>query len=109
MDDISSLLSSLSSSDMEKLKGIASSFMGEKTEEKPKENSSPLASLGLSEAMLAPLMSSVQQLGAKDERTEFIKALRPLLSDERKVRADEAMKFLQLMKLLPTLKDSGLF
>ena len=55
---------------------------------------------------LAPLMSRVNQ---EDDSTRLLQALRPLLSGERQKKVDEAMKILQMMRLLPLLKESGLF
>ena len=53
------------------------------------------------------LVSVMGQLNKEDTRTRLITDLKPLLSEERRKKADEAIKFLQLMDLLPLLK--GLF
>lgn len=117
MDDIGNILSSLSESDMNKLKSIASSIMGNGAASANTENSAPeqnssagdiISSLGLSENSLAPIMNAVSQLNKKDDRTNFLNALKPLLSSPRQSKADEALKFLQLMRMLPLLKDSGI-
>ena len=55
---------------------------------------------------LAPLLSQVNR---EDDSTRLLQALRPLLSDRRQKKLDEAVKILQMMRLLPLLKDSGLF
>ena len=55
---------------------------------------------------LGPLLSQVNQ---ESDSTRLLKALRPLLSGERQKKVDEAMKILQMMRLLPLLKESGLF
>ncbi len=53
---------------------------------------------------LAPLLG---QLNREDDSTRLLRALRPLLSEARRQKIDEAVKILQLMRLLPMLKDLG--
>ena len=120
--DIGSILSSLSSDDINNLKNVANSiFGGEKTttEEKTehKENNETktnfkmpdLSSIGLPDMSvfenLLPLLSS---LNSRDEREDFICALKPLLSNERQQKADEAMKFIKLLSIIPLLKEKGI-
>lgn len=55
---------------------------------------------------LGPLLGQVNQ---ESDSTRLLNALRPLLSGERQKKVDEAMKILQMMRLLPLLKESGLF
>lgn len=55
---------------------------------------------------LAPLLSSLNQ---EDNSTRLLHALRPLLGPERQKKLDEATKILQLMRMLPLLKSSGIF
>lgn len=54
---------------------------------------------------LAPLLSSVKQ---EDDNTRLLHALRPLLSEHRQKKLDEAMRLMQMMKMLPVLRQSGL-
>lgn len=54
---------------------------------------------------LAPLLG---QLNQEDDSTRLLRALRPLLSEPKRKRIDEAVKILQLMRLLPMLRDLGL-
>ncbi len=58
--------------------------------------------------MLSSLAPVLQAVNSKDERVEFINALRPLLSDDRRKKADEAVKIVRLLSLLPLLKERGL-
>ncbi len=55
---------------------------------------------------LAPLMSSVKE---DDNTTRLLNALRPFLSEEKQERLDKAEKMLKLFKLMPLLKNSGMF
>ena len=41
----------------------------------------------------------------KDPGCELLSALKPMLSPERQHKADEAIKIMQIMALLPLLKD----
>ena len=119
--DIGSILSSLSSEDINNLKNVANSILrGENSQEQerkePTKNNDngdfkmpDLSSLGLPDmsqfSNLLPLLSA---LNSRDEREDFICALKPLLSDERRKKADEAMKFVKLLSIIPLLKEKGI-
>ena len=53
----------------------------------------------------APLLSTVKK---EDDATRFLAALRPLLSEPRQKKLDEAGRILRLLRILPLLRDSGL-
>ena len=55
---------------------------------------------------LAPLLQQTRQ---EDDATRLLRALRPMLSETRQSKLDEAIKILQMMRLLPLLRDSQLF
>ena len=105
MADLQELLSSISDEDMAKLKNVAESLMGGATPKQTEKKSVP--SLPFDEKMMGKLMSVMGQMNKEDSRTRLILDLKPLLKDERKQKADEAIKFLQLMEVLPLLK--GMF
>lgn len=109
MIDIENLLSSISDEDMAKIKSIADSLTEkgdsqQKTEQK-KSESNPQLPIDMN--MMQKVMGLMGQFNKEDYRTRLIQDLKPLLSDERKQKADEAVRFLQLMEILPLLK--GLF
>lgn len=109
MIDIENLLSSISDEDMAKIKGIADSLM-EKDNPKPYEaqkKPESIPNLPIDAEMMKKIMGLMGQFNKEDYRTRLIEDLKPMLSDERKQKADEAVKFLQLMEVLPLLK--GLF
>ncbi|MDQ5983166.1 MAG: hypothetical protein RUMPE_00164 [Eubacteriales bacterium SKADARSKE-1] len=54
---------------------------------------------------LMPILSSMNK---DDEKTRFLGALRPLLSDNRKKKLDESVKILQMIQVLPLLKGQGI-
>ena len=49
----------------------------------------------------------LSQLNREDDSTRLLTALRPLLGPERRSKIDEAVKILQMMRLLPMLRDMG--
>lgn len=125
--NINEILSSLSNEDIASLQAMAASIFGQKDsdgggEHKGNQNhreehrqnpaqDNPLGGIDIDPKTMAAIASVMGKLGQSrdDERTRFIAALRPLLSEKRRHRADEALKIMQLFEILPLLKDSGLF
>ena len=107
MDSINDILSSVSSEDLEKLKGVASQLMSGANNgsdgKAPSQSADMLSSLlgNDSAQMLVKVMSRLNQESSK---TQFIKALSPLLSEEKRKKAEEAARFLKLMDTLPLLR-----
>ena len=119
--DIGSILSSLSPEDMENIKNIASSFLGESKSNAQSPPSQPekkegaqqsfpdLTSLGMPDlSQLSALVPVLQAFNQPDSRLDFINALKPLLSQERQQRADEALKLVRLFSVLPLLRERGI-
>ncbi len=104
MIDIENLLSSISDEDMAKIKDLAKNLSGSE-EKKPTETEKNNFPVDLN--TMNKIMSVMGQMGKEDYRTRLINDLKPMLSDERQKKADEAMKFLQLMEILPLLR--GMF
>ncbi len=66
--------------------------------------------LGLGESTPAPPPAPVQSPVSGDMMAAFSKlALRPFLSGEKLERLNSAQKLLSLIRMIPLLKDSGLF
>lgn len=117
MDSIRELLDSVSPEDLERLKSVAQNLMqdsgsgqsGKKEEahQKGSENAGAGLSAMLGDDMAKTLAAVAGRMHEEDDRTRFLQALRPLLSEERQKKADEAMRFLRLMDMLPLLK--GMF
>ncbi len=108
MIDIESLLSSVSDEDMAKIKSVAESIMNsnEPKPEKPKETlKAPDFPIDMN--TVSKIMSVMGQMNKEDYRTRLITDLKPMLNAERQKKADDAVKFLQLMQILPLLK--GMF
>lgn len=115
MKDIGDLFASLSPEDLAQLQAAAADLFG--AAEKPPAPEPPPAQPELTQLLnnaqlmrrLSRVMDAMQQ---EDSRTRLIAALKPLLSVPRRKRADEAIRLLRLMELLPMLtdgKDGGLF
>ncbi|MBR5203437.1 MAG: hypothetical protein IKW45_09245 [Clostridia bacterium] len=107
MIDIESLLSSVSDEDMAKIKSVAESIMSNnEPKEKPKETpKTPDFPIDMN--TVSKIMSVMGQMNKEDYRTRLITDLKPMLNSDRQKKADEAVKFLQLMQILPLMK--GLF
>lgn len=112
MDNISDIISSLTDDDIENLKAAAANLFGEKQDAKPKTKSEKsaggmpdLSSLLGNAQMMAKLSQIMSMMNRQDSRAELINALKPLLSEKRRKRADEAMQLLKLFDMLPMLTD----
>lgn len=55
---------------------------------------------------IGPLLSS---LNKEDKYTRFLRALKPLLSKERQKKIDGSSQILQIIKILPLLKNKDFF
>lgn len=129
MDDMNlgNLISSLSPADISSLQGMAQSLFGGQGQGTPQEGEPPqnmpvpaaeksggdvLGALsGLDPAMLqkmSAIMGAMDGAG-NDSRSAFIAALKPLLSPERRHKADEALRMMRLLEMLPILRDQGVF
>ena len=105
MADLQELLSSISDEDMAKLKNVSESLMGNTAPKEQPKKTAP--SLPFDEKTISKLMSVMGQMNKEDSRTRLILDLKPLLNEDRRKKADDAIKFLQLMDTLPLLK--GMF
>ncbi len=106
MIDIENLLASVSDEDMAKIKSVAETLMNNEPKEKSKETpKTPDFPIDMN--TVSKIMGVMGQMNKEDYRTRLIGDLKPMLNSERQKKADEAIKFLQLMQVLPLLK--GLF
>lgn len=96
--DLNEIISSLSQDDINKLKEVAATILPSDSAPSNNEVNNIAAQVGK--------LGSV--IGADDEKTALIRALKPMLSVERQKKADEAIKLMGLIRLLPTLRDSGI-
>ncbi len=115
MDNLNDIIASLSSEDINMLKGVASSILGEDKEEsknpptQQNTGNNGLSSLGFSADDFNMMMKAKKIFdrmnSASNKNTDLILALKPHLSPEIRNRADMAIKILKLFEVLPLLKD----
>ena len=108
MDDLSAKLNSLLS-DPDSLSMISSLLGG--NDDAPAESGGDSGGIMGADGMeimlkLAPLLSSFKE---EDDNAHLLNALRPHLAGDRQKKLDEAKKIMRIIKLLPHIKDSGLF
>lgn len=111
MDNINDIISSLSQDDIEMLKGVASSILGDSSPASEKEpaQSNILSGLNLSQGDLnmmlkaKSIMDKINNSSSID--AELINALKPHLSEESRIKADKAIRILKLFDILPYIKE----
>lgn len=103
--DISSLLSNLSDEDIQKLKATAQQFFGESTSSQPKQESVSETGFMPDMKMLTGVAKLSGMMNENDERCVFIQSLKPLLSEGRQKKADEAVKLLKFMRIMNKLQE----
>ena len=62
--------------------------------------------------MLGTMMRLAPLLGAMNEEndsTRLLYALKPFLSEKRRRRIDQSVRLLGIMRILPLIKESGIF
>lgn len=129
MDDLSSKLSDLlkNPESMEKIKNLAAMFGGSGALEAPEPADAPQRTpspppaqekgsipsapsidpeIMRSVMKIAPALSRIHQ---EDDSTRLLRALRPFLGERRQKKLDEAIKLMQLARMVPFLKNSGIF
>ncbi len=104
MDNINEILSGLTDEDMENLKAAAESLFSSQESSENRGSSAPdFADMLGNAQMIAKISSLMGAMNKKDDRTRLIEALKPLLSEKRRKRADEAMQMMKLFEILPAL------
>ena len=110
-DAIENIINSMSQKDIEDLTAMASQlFSGgnsnsdSKSAPKPEHND---PADGIDFDTITKIASVLGKLSSqpKDPGCELLAALKPMLSPERRHKADEAIKMMRLISLLPLLKD----
>ena len=113
MDELGDKLSAILNDpeSMERVKQMAQSLLGGEEESAAAQNipSTPAALTGddINIKQIVSLFSKMKNT-ADDSNVQLIYALRPHLSEERRARADTAIKLLKLLDMLPFIKESGI-
>ena len=90
------------------LSSLGSLFGGQNEEPVQEQSSEEDPFGGLDINMLLQVKNMMSSMNRSDKNVDLIRALKPHLRPERQAKADEAMKIMKLISLLPTLKESGL-
>lgn len=103
LENIENIINSMSQKDIEDLSTMASQFLGS-TDNKTKQE---VKNDGIDFETITKIASVLGRLSSqpKDPGCELLSALKPMLSPERRHKADEAIKLMQFISLLPLLKD----
>lgn len=118
MDNINDIIASLSAEDIKTLKETAEAIFGNNDNSSASfqsfnENSKKKADSFFGSgtfpdpelfAKIGKIMSFMQG-GGSDRRCELIEALKPNLSQRRQQKADEALKILKMLEILPMLSE----
>ncbi len=117
MENIENILSSMSSEDMEMLSGMAQSLfssMGQKEEKEensssPEKNGNPFSSFNIDFETLSRIMSIMEKLNRQpdDPRYNLLLSLKPMLSEKKQGKIDEALRIMSLLSLLPLIGELG--
>lgn len=120
MDNINDIISSLSAEDIDMLKGVASSILGDSDSTANAQQQQPqqvqnqnmlsqLSSLNLNSDDFNMIMKAKgifeRMNSASSKNADLINALKPHLSEQSRQRADQAIRILKLFDVLPYLKD----
>lgn len=119
MDNINEIISSLTADDIKSLKETAEAIFG-KTESFVEHSENQFSNNSKSQkesfygsnsfpnpemfSKIASVMSMLQASN-QDRRCDLIRALKPNLSKSRQAKADDAIKILKLLDLLPMLSE----
>lgn len=127
MDDLTQQLQNILADPqaMNQIQGMLRSLGGEQSQPKAPEPAGPdlsalagllgggqSANMGLNTqtlAMVGKLAPLLSQANREDDATRLLRALRPLLGEARQKKVDEAIQILQMLRLLPLLKENGVF
>ena len=112
-DAIENIINSMSQKDIEDLTAMASQlFSGGNSNSDSNSNTNPKPERndpadGIDFDTITKIASVLGKLSSqpKDPGCELLTALKPMLSPERRHKADEAIKMMRLISLLPLLKD----
>ncbi len=106
-DSLGDILASLTDEDINNLRETAASLFGGKEESKneiPPETVFDFSSIDPSVFLkISHIMSSINSVSS-DPRCDLLRALKPLLSDSRKKRADEAVQMMKMLQIIPLIQ-----
>lgn len=109
MDSINDIISSLSSEDIDSLKTMAQSLFGDEPQGSAQQSAGTASSPDgpFSPDMLMKIYSLMNKMNSPSSsgRYKLLEALKPNLSKERQKKADEAMRILKVLEILPMITE----
>lgn len=105
--DLGGLLGALGGQDLSQLLETAGAMFGQEQAEPPRQTPPPEELPQIDPALLLKLTKLFTLLSHSepDPRADLLRALRPLVSETRQERIDTASRMLQLLRLLPQLRE----
>lgn len=79
-----------------------------KKEEKANQKLKLDETLNINIEILSNLQKIFDNMPENEKNAELIRALKPLLSDELKQKAEEAIKMIKIFSVIPILKENGI-
>lgn len=100
LENLSDILGSLSSEDLESLKNIADQFTNEQSTS-ANTDSETNSFLNFDPEMIFKIMNMFEKMNSlqNDPRCNLITALKPLLSPKKRQKADMALEFIRLFSI----------
>lgn len=110
IDDIGSIIGSLSGDDIEALKGVAETLFASAPQDSPKAEKEDDSAGGIDAQTIGKIASVMGMLsqGGSDPRCALLNSLKPFLKQERRHKVDEAEKMLKMIDLIPKLRSQGI-
>lgn len=111
MQDIGDILGSMSGKDMEALSQMAQELFSKNKEPAPKKAEpspdNPFSAIGIED--IGKIMSLAEKLssGGQSPECKLLSSLKPMLSEKRQDKVDQAIKIMSLLSLLPLLGGTG--
>jgi len=113
MDDLAGMLSQVLSNEdaMEQLRAAASALGldGSGAAKAAPAAAAQAPAPSIDPSTLQILQQAAGVFSQNDANTDLLRALKPHFSPERAARVDDAVRILQLLRLLPVLSASGFF
>lgn len=112
LEGLGDIMSSLSEEDISKLSNLADELFRTEEEKSPpsKEKAEGKTDFfsGIDPSVMGKIAAVMGKLNShtSDPRCDLIASLKPLLSKDKQQKADEAIKVLQLLSVIPILGDT---
>lgn len=109
LEGIENIINSMSQQDIEMLSSIASQFSGGTGNSEKTDSTSTERNIadGIDFDTVTKIAGVLGKLSSQpqDPGCQLLMSLKPMLSPQRRHKADEAIKMMQLISILPIIKD----